>query len=194
MKGLLYLCLVATAMCATPPRPNIANTFEARAIVSIRTEKIHHLNGLGGYAYDQSAGKGVEDFIFPGNFRVFELERFDLGKGYEIDSRNRSLCHEGKLPTTAPHPFEWLKTAHYDGSRRFGKVQVDVWNSTIPGGVHVAMGVFDTGTKAPTRPVFIAAEKTRKDGDREFRLLEILEWGTRTPPAAVFNVPKECQK
>merc|ERR1711916_101084 len=99
MKFTIVLVLVCVALVAAkdPPRPDIPDSFEAKVDI-----EIHTANGTafgdGDFAIFVPGGKGVQFYSFDhSEFDVFELERYDIEKGFAIDSKNKSHCYEQGL-------------------------------------------------------------------------------------------------
>jgi len=187
MKGIVIIAvLVGVALAADPPRPVLPTIFESRVYVDIRdngniTNTTYQADGW--YAVDESAGKALEDYRFPGNERhnVFLLQRYDIGAVYDVDDFD--VCQRRSVNGSIPNPWSWIPASTYKGRENFGGLQVDVWELTI-GYASVSVGVSTHNTHVP---VFISRRSPQQDVFIYFRQFDI-----RTPNENLFIPPRFC--
>merc|ERR1719420_1100119 len=100
---LCFALLVAVAAAASPPRPNFPTMYEAQTVNEFRNGT-HRFVGDGWQAVDIPANKAVEGYNFDVAFSHFALQRGDLHRAYDIDTRLTHLgqCHERNITARCP--------------------------------------------------------------------------------------------
>jgi len=202
MKGVLLLVLalvvaLALAAPAPPPRPVISETFTARIDFEV-FNGTGVLRGPGDEARDPANKRSVfHAEVTESHFFFYDLDRYDLGQRYELDSLNWTLCHNTTISGSLPPNWEWLKNASYVGNSTFRDRDFDWWNTTLniqgaslsfAGGFQIAN---TTNPPAPTVPtIFITEYKSSTTFER--RTVEYLYFTANITDPAFFDVPKFC--
>eukprot|EP00054_Salpingoeca_dolichothecata_P008643 m.49007 g.49007 ORF g.49007 m.49007 type:complete len:371 (+) comp17864_c2_seq2:114-1226(+) len=180
--------VVALAVAQHPPRPEIPDSYEAAVDVEQHTRN-ETLFGEGEKAIDAEDKKALERARIhePQRQRTFyveELERFDIGKEYEIASYDPSKCTTKTISKDFPHPFEWVKNATYDGRHEHRHRPIDVWVANTAG-VKIGLGVSPDDPNTPV--VFF-----RQDSHEEYREYYREFRAGKPRNASIFNVPPQC--
>eukprot|EP00019_Armaparvus_languidus_P002954 CAMPEP_0168606370 /NCGR_PEP_ID=MMETSP0420-20121227/16533_1 /TAXON_ID=498008 /ORGANISM="Pessonella sp." /LENGTH=158 /DNA_ID=CAMNT_0008646027 /DNA_START=605 /DNA_END=1077 /DNA_ORIENTATION=+ len=150
------------------------------AKVAVDFNALHnHKLGDGLYVVDQPAGKALEHYTFKNFGKYHFLQRFDLGKVYEIHD---SHCESRAINGTHMRPlWNWLKTAQYEGQRDFKHRKFDIWGEDFGHGFKVEIGVFANSIDRPA----VLVQKFKSDEN----VYEFFSWNTTKPAASVFDVP-----
>jgi len=190
MKVVVVLALVALACAQTPARPNIPADYEAE----VRVEQHSHdgsFFGDGVEAFDSSQGRAVQNFrlhkegtVFP--LFIYELQRFDLGKVYEVDSTDYRECKERDVTEKPPAPYAWVANATYAGKDIFRHVELDVWRARF-GTAELEVKVLDN---EPNRPVVFYMHGRGGDIGMEYARFN----ATTTFKSSWFDVPDTCRE
>merc|ERR1719420_849102 len=162
---LCFALLVAVAAAASPPRPNFPTMYEAQTVNEFRNGT-HRFVGDGWQAVDIPANKAVEGYNFDVAFSHFALQRGDLHRAYDIDTRLTHLgqCHERNITGTLPNPWAWVANAQ-------------------------SAGAPDTGTQAPHRPIVFSTHWTDSAGHFERYSAEYITFVSHKPQDGWFAVP-----
>mmetsp|Transcript_17558 Transcript_17558/g.30721 ORF Transcript_17558/g.30721 Transcript_17558/m.30721 type:complete len:183 (-) Transcript_17558:30-578(-) len=181
MLAIVTLAIAIAVVAAVPQRPDFSEVFSAKVAVDFHALQNRKL-GHGSYVVDQPAGKALENYQFTHFGKYHFLQRFDLGKVYEIHDTH---CVTKAINTTTMKPlWNWLKTAQFEGQREIKHRQFDFWGEEFGHGFGVKVGVFDGNVD---KPVFLE-QKFKND----VNLIEFFTWNTTKPDASVFDVPAIC--
>lgn len=170
-----------------PPRPVIPDNFQTQVEIS-DVQGTLRLQGEGVFGYDYAQNMAVDDqkLRAPLNtIRVFELQRFDLGQIFEIDSKDSQECRMREVTGHIPPPWDWLANATYIGQDVFRHNTIDLWAQNF-GSTSIELGVnapnYDT-------PLF-----TRQRGPG-FEIVNVFNKYIPNPTfnPKFFTVPSECQ-
>jgi hypothetical protein len=142
--------------------------------------------GLIACDYDEKKTTQRHEF-FDGLRRLFqyELGRFDVGKYYEIDSKDIRVCRERNVPAGAlVHPFAWVSNASYIGKDVYHHREIDLWR------FNEVNGTREIGVVAPDYNIPVIYNHYRQDGELrlEFERFE----ASKQFPHEIFDVPSEC--
>eukprot|EP01089_Gocevia_fonbrunei_P017438 TRINITY_DN565_c0_g1_i4.p1 TRINITY_DN565_c0_g1~~TRINITY_DN565_c0_g1_i4.p1 ORF type:complete len:189 (+),score=46.76 TRINITY_DN565_c0_g1_i4:118-684(+) len=188
MKVILLVALcVAFVLAADPPRPKFPEVFEATGTIEYFVDGQMHF-GEGFWRVDQPAGKSVQFFMFMESFKpldIYELERYDMGTYYSINSTNRTDCSEHKVTPPMPSVWGWVDHANFTGSviihgQTYYNWEYRQGTSTLT----VAVDKIDTN-----RPVMY---RYRNAGYHS--AIIVMSWSTEKPHPTWFDVPAVCSK
>merc|ERR1711916_376603 len=134
-----------------------------------------------------AGSKGVQFYSFDhSEFDVFELERYDIEKGFAIASKNKSHCYEQGLTGSMPNPFSWIAQAKYKGVRSYRHIEYDEWEYKNAG-IKLRIIVEQADN---TSPVLYEFEKSNGDEtDIFFKKFE-----AKIPNDDLFQIPSQCAK
>lgn len=187
---ILLLVVTIAAVLATPPRPQIPNTFSAEATIEVLVNKTHGHKAVGqGYwAVDEEHSREVERFEFDGKHHhhrnYITLALFDECKGYEVKNKE---CTAFDISGPMQSPWEWVEKASYLGKKEIRHHEYDLWGlSDAEKKGEIAVAVLDTDPNTP-------AALFSKHGDRDVSVL-FNSFKAHTPDASKFDVPKECKQ
>lgn len=172
---------------ATPIRPVIPDNFYAEVAVE-SIQGTARIEGEGVFACDYQDNMSVDDLRLRGGLntiRVYELQRYDLGQVFEIDSKDSEECRMREVTGHMPPPWDWIANAKYIGQDLFRHAIVDLWAYGVGSNV-IELGVLEGYT---TQPLF-----TRQRGPG-YELINVFNKWQANPPLTpkYFNVPAECQ-
>jgi len=181
--------VVALAAAVNPPRPNIPGTFVAQVNVQIGGHR-EELNGQGVIAYDPANNRAVEDFelrrplrVLP--WHVFQLQRYDQGEVFEIDSDDKNECRMRVVQGNLPGAWDWVNQATYIGKDYFKNIQIDLWAFQTQG-IELEVGVREPNYNVP---IFTRQRTQGQETTNEFTSFS----ANKTVDSKYFDIPRECQ-
>merc|ERR1711879_820239 len=148
----------------------------------------HPLLRRGWYHVSQPDGKALEAYAFGGaeHLNVYELQRFDKGKAFEIIHAGHDKtpnCHTKPLTGKMPQLWDWVEKADYVRNFTANGSKFDLWGYKTAGitlEVAVPVGYPD-----------ILAYFGRFSAGNEFSYY-IEQWKTDKPHSTWFEIPREC--
>jgi len=179
---LLLLVCSFQVIFSAPNQPQLSASFNANLKVTV-TDKYGVHVGAGVWGVDQPNGKSVESYKFGGNYYdVFNLERYDIGKEFQLLNPNASNadCHEFAVTGTLPQTWSWVALSKYVSTDK----GVDIWESSI-GYAVLRLGVLSSD---PTTPVYL----TRQSRDERNSTYTFTTWSPTAPLSTLFAVPSVC--
>jgi len=183
MKAAVVFCgLLAVIFAATPTRPNIAETFQARGEFKI-TDKNSTFTGEAYLGINQPHGLGIENYKIHGHprFDRFFLQRFDLNESFAMEGANEHICQKHKTTGTMPKFWGWVQEASYTG-----KVNgLEVW-SLHRGYAVVSIGVHPEN---PNVPVYYSRKTPDTLVELNYHKFEHV-----APHTSKFEIPHSCSK
>jgi len=180
--GLLSLLFVVAILAQS--RPKISEVFESTGRLDI-SRNGENYTAEGHWRVDQPANKSVELFYFegPNPLDLFFLQRYDLGKVYEVN-RKTLKCNSSSVTGSMPPVWGWVAQATYAGRIKIGDESYDAWRYTT-GGVTLGVAVhLDNADKPAYFERLTHTENVH---------LRFYTWFTTTPKSSWFDVPTICQ-
>jgi hypothetical protein len=180
------LLSVFLAVTATQRVPVISEVFTARTFVEVKVDNVTRFSGPGVLAVNQPKGKRLVTLEVDGRKEeaIYKLERYDLGKSYEIVDwkGHNTTCHVRNETGVMPLVWGWLSEATYSSKKIDGK-DYDYWSLTR-GYATIELAVLPT---APGVPVFLFVHGAERDTTIKFN-----SWDPTAPREAHFDVPTTC--
>eukprot|EP01089_Gocevia_fonbrunei_P017440 TRINITY_DN565_c0_g3_i2.p1 TRINITY_DN565_c0_g3~~TRINITY_DN565_c0_g3_i2.p1 ORF type:complete len:127 (+),score=29.52 TRINITY_DN565_c0_g3_i2:100-480(+) len=116
---------------------------------------------------------------------IYELDRYDLGSTYSINSTNKTDCTEHKVRGPMPSVWGWVENANFTGS-------VIIEGQTYYKWEH----------KEGTASLTVAVDKVDNNRPVMYRYTDgsyhgtifVMYWSTQKPNPTWFDVPSVCPK
>jgi len=164
--------------------PKFPEEFHARVIYHVH-DREGNFSGPGIFAAHQRHGKSVERFetvVHHNHISTEILERFDLGRGYEI---TRDVCHSWHLSHHMPETWAWLRHAEFKGKHHHHGKTCDLWESREHG--HAILSVL-VDEHHPDAPVWFQRESAHRVVSMDFTSFE------EGVHEGIFNIPHRCNE
>lgn len=149
---LAFAALIALiAVASAQQRPVISEDFYSQVNTELHTTD-NVLFGQGHWAIDTTANVGIENYQFQdqrhgGKFFVVNLQRYDLGKLYEVASYDRH-CNVTSVSGSMPSTWGWVAQANYSGTFDYHGITLQSWKLSIAG-VTLTLGVNQNNVNIP---------------------------------------------
>eukprot|EP00047_Mylnosiga_fluctuans_P002627 m.225266 g.225266 ORF g.225266 m.225266 type:complete len:192 (-) comp11239_c0_seq1:44-619(-) len=190
---MIFAVVLATALALAaaqppPPKPQISNSFAARIHIEARNQDERPLQGDGHWAVDFAKNEASEFYdIQSGSFpvHVLNLQRYDLGKTFELSSRDQRDCRVHNVTGALPAPWGFLAQATYSGQDHYRNVTVDLWEANVAG-INIRLGVHTPNTNTPA---FMDRHGAGFESHVYFEAFN----ATANPDPRYFEIPQPCQ-